>query len=104
MNRAQFGDALFAVELHDQLLREDLGSLTQAIARAQALELVNKTSRVRNRKRLHFARVAENVPEQGQRQVAVLVDRAVGGHMWGSIRNESRRALTPNRLIGECSD
>ena len=65
MNREQFIDGLFDVELQDQLLREDLGSLTQAVARAQALELVNKTSRARNRKRLHFARVAENVPEQG---------------------------------------
>ena len=61
MNREQFIDGLFDVELQDQLLREDLGSL----ARAQALELVNKTSRARNRMRLHFARVAENVPEQG---------------------------------------
>ena len=51
--------------LQDQLLREDLGSLAQAAARAQPLELVNKTSRATNRKRLHFARVAENVSEQG---------------------------------------
>ena len=65
MNREQFIDGLFDVQLQDQLLREDLGSLAQAVARAQALELVNKTSRARNRKRLHFARVAENVPEQG---------------------------------------
>ena len=65
MNREQFVDGLFDVELQDQLLREDLGSLAQAVARAQALELVNKTSRARNRKRLHFARVAEIVPEQG---------------------------------------
>ena len=46
-------------------LGEDLGCLAQAVARAQALELVNRTSRARNRKRLHFARVVENVPEQG---------------------------------------
>ena len=65
MNREQFIDGLFVVELQDQLLREDLGSLAQAIARAQALELVKTTPRARNRKRLHFARVAENVPEQG---------------------------------------
>ena len=32
------------------------------MARAQALELVNKLSRARNRKRLHLARVAEDVP------------------------------------------
>ena len=63
MNREQFTDGLFDEELQDQLLWEDLGSLAQAVARAQALELVNKTSRARNRKRLHFARLAENVPE-----------------------------------------
>ena len=50
MNREQFIDGLFDVELQDQLLREDLGSLAQNVARAQALELVNKTSRTRNRK------------------------------------------------------
>ena len=65
MNREQFIDGLFDVELQDQLLREDLGSLAQAVAGAQAMELVNETSRARNRKRLHFARVAEKVPEQG---------------------------------------
>ena len=65
MNREQFLDRLFDVELQDQLLREDLGSLAQAVARAQALEVVFKTSRARNRKRLHFPRMAENVPEQG---------------------------------------
>ena len=63
MNREQFIDGLFDVELQDQLLREDLGSLAQAVARAQDLELVNKTSRAR--KRLHFQRMAENVPEPG---------------------------------------
>ena len=65
MNREQFIDELFDVELQDQLLRQDLESLAQAVARAQALEQVNKTSRARNRKRLHFARMAENLPEQG---------------------------------------
>ena len=65
MNCEQFIEGLFDVELQEQLLREDLRSLAQVVARAQALELVNKTSRARNRKRLHFARVAENVPEQG---------------------------------------
>ena len=65
MNREQFIDELFDVELQDQLLRQDLKSLAQAVARAQALEPVNKTSRARNRKRLHFPRMAENVPEQG---------------------------------------
>ena len=74
MNREQFIDGLFDVELQDQLLREVLGSLAQAVARAQALELVNKTSRSRNRKRLHLARIAENVPEQG-----AVASRSAGG-------------------------
>ena len=65
MNSDQFIDGLFDVELQDQLLREEFGSVAQAVAQAQALELVNKTSRARNIKRLRFARVAENVPEQG---------------------------------------
>ena len=63
MNREQFIDGLFDVELQDQLLREDLGNLAQAVARAQALDLVNKSSRARNRKRLHLARVAEGSRE-----------------------------------------
>ena len=63
MNREQFIDGLFDVELQDHLLREDLGNLAQAIARAQALDLVNKSSRARNRKRLYLARVAEGIPE-----------------------------------------
>ena len=65
MNREKFVDGLFDVKLQDHLLRKDVGSLAQAVARAQALELVNKTSRARNRKRLYFARAAENVPEKG---------------------------------------
>ena len=65
MNREQIIDGLFDVDLQDLLLREDLGTLAQAIARAQALELVNKSSRARNRRKLHLARVAETVPEQG---------------------------------------
>ena len=63
MNREQFIDGLFEAELQNLLLSEGLGSLAQAVARAQALELVIKTSRARNRKRLHLARVAEIVPE-----------------------------------------
>ena len=63
MNREQFNDGLFDVELQDHLLREDLGNLAQTVARAQALDLVNKSSRARNRKRLHLARVAEGIPE-----------------------------------------
>ena len=63
MNREQFIDGFFDVELQDQLLREDLGNLAQAVARPQALDLENKSSRARNRKRLHLARVAEGIPE-----------------------------------------
>ena len=63
MYREQFIDGLFDVELQDQLLSEDLGNLAQAVARAQALDLVNKSSRARNRKRLHLAREAEGIPE-----------------------------------------
>ena len=65
MNREHFIDRLFDVDLQDLLLREELGSLAQAVARAQALELVNKSSRTRNRRKLHLARVAETVPERG---------------------------------------
>ena len=66
MNREQFIDGIFEVELQDQLLQEDLGILTQAVARAQALDLVNKSSRARNRKRLHLARVAEGAGRVGE--------------------------------------
>ena len=62
MNREQFIDGLYDVELQDHLLREELEGLAQAVARAQALELVNESSRARNRKRLHLARGAEDVP------------------------------------------
>ena len=76
MNREQFIDGLFDVDLQDLLLREDLGSLAQAVARAQALDLVNKTSRARNRRKMHLARVAENVPEPGAE-----AGRSVGGQI-----------------------
>ena len=62
MNREQFIDGLYGVELQDLLLREELGSLARPVARAQALEQEKKSSRARNRKRLHLARVAEDVP------------------------------------------
>ena len=97
MNREQFIDGLFDVELQDQLLREDLGSLAQAVARAQALELVNKTSRARNRKRQHFARVAEIVPEQGAE-----ASRGLGGqssrmpHV--GTNSERQQAVTDPRI------
>ena len=75
MNREQFIDGVSDEELQHQLLREDLGSLAQAVALAQALELVNKTSRARNRKRLHFGRMVpdscphpENLPRPDQTQ------------------------------------
>ena len=58
MNREQFIDGLYDVELQDLILPEELGSLAQAVARAQALELVNKSSRARNRKKLRRAIVA----------------------------------------------
>ena len=63
MNREQFIDGLFDFELQDQLLREDLGNLAQAVPRTEALDLVNKSSRARNRKRLHLGRVSEGIPE-----------------------------------------
>ena len=43
MNREQFINGLFDEELQDQLLWEGLESLAQPVARAQALELINKT-------------------------------------------------------------
>ena len=58
MNREQFIDGLYDVELQDLILPEELGSLAQAVARAQALDLVNKSSRARNRKKLRRAIVA----------------------------------------------
>ena len=76
MNREQFIDGLFDVDLQVLLLREDLGSLAQAVARAQALDLVNKTSRARNRRKMHLARVAQNVPEPGAE-----AGRSVGGQI-----------------------
>ena len=90
MNREQFIDGLFDVEFQDQLLGEELGSLAQAVARAQALELVNKTSRSRNIKRLHFVRMTENVPEQ-----VAEASRSAGGQnsrlpLVGAIRDDSK--------------
>ena len=76
MNREQFIDGLFDIDLQDLLLREDLGSLAQAVARAQALDLVNKTSRARNRRKMHLARVAENVPQPGAE-----AGWSLGGHI-----------------------
>ena len=106
MNREQFIDGLFDAELQDQLLREDLGSLAQAVARAQALEQVNKTSRTRNRKRLHFVRVAENVPEQGAE-----ASRGAGGqsnrlpHVGTNLgRQEAVTDLQIDQLVSVQSD
>ena len=103
LNREQFIGGLFDVEVQDQILRENLGSLVQAIARAQALELVNKTSRARNRKRLHFARTAENVPEHGAE-----ASRSAGGQnsrlplVGANSGRQPAGTDPPNRPIGEC--
>ena len=106
LNLEQFIDGLFDVEVQDQLLREDLGSLAQAIARAQALELVNKRPRARNRKRLHFARTAENVPEQGAE-----ASRSAGGQnsrlpLVGANSGRQPAALIPriDQLVSVQSD
>ena len=91
MNREQFIDGLYDVELKDLLLREELGSLAQAVARAQALELGNKSSRARNSKRLHLARVAEDVP------APVAVEdrgRALGLFRGRPVRDDNQWALT----------
>ena len=88
MNREQFVDGLLDVDLQDLLLREELGSLAQAVARAQALELVNKSSRARNRRKLHLARVAETVPERGP-------EASRGGS--GSNGQGSQAAANPGR-------
>ena len=50
------------MELQDLLLREEFASLIQAVACLQALELVNKPSRGRNRKTLHLEGVREDEP------------------------------------------
>ena len=65
MNREQFIDVLFDVELQDQLLREDLGSLGQAVARAQALALVRRLHGPGIELGCIFAGVAWDAPEQG---------------------------------------
>ena len=91
MNREQLIDGLYDVELQDLLLREELGSLAQAVARAQALELVNKSSRARNRKRLHLARVAEDV------LAPVAVEdrgRALGLLQGRPVRDDNQGTLT----------
>ena len=97
MNREKFVDGLFDVKLQDHLLRKDVGSLAQAVAQAQALELVNKTSHARSRKRLHFARVAENVPEQG-----VEASGGAGGHSSRlphvGVNSERQQAGTDPRI------
>ena len=105
MNPEQFIDGLFDVELQDQPLREDLGSLAQAVARAQILELVNKTSRARNRKRLHFARMAENVPEQGA-EASRSAGRQISRLPLVGANSGRQQAGTdpPNRPIGECPE
>ena len=63
MYREQLIDGLFDVELQEQLLQEDLGNFAQAVARSQALELVNKSSKAWNRKKLHLSRLTEGIPE-----------------------------------------
>ena len=105
MNREQFIDGLFDVDVQDQHLREDLGSLARAVARAQALELVNKTSRARNRKRLHFARMAVNVPNQ-----EAEASRSAGGQnsrlplVGANSGRQQAGTDPPNRPIGECPE
>ena len=102
MNREQFIDGLFDVELLDQVLREDLGNLAQAVARAQALDLVNKSSRARNKKRLHLARVAEVIPEPTAEPSGERTEWAStsSGDELGSSTSGNR---PKHRPIGECS-
>ena len=104
MNREQFVDGLFDVDLQDLLLREELGSLAQAVARAQALELVNKSSRARNRRKLHLARVAETVPERGpeaSRGRKGLMGRGLRQQRTGTSAGSRR---PQDRPVGECTE
>ena len=60
MNREQFIDGIYDAEL---LLRQEFEGFTQAVARAQFLELVNKTARARSRRRPNYVQELQSVPD-----------------------------------------
>ena len=61
MNREQFIDGLGDFELQELLLREELESFNQAVARAQALDMAHKTLRMKSRRRSNHVRVVDEI-------------------------------------------
>ena len=61
MNREQFTDELCDFELHELLLREDVESFNQAVARAQAPDMARKTVRMKSRRRPNHVRSVHDV-------------------------------------------
>ena len=63
MNHEQFIDGIYDAELQELLLRQEFEGFTQVVARAQFLELVNKTARARSRRRPNYVQELQSVPD-----------------------------------------
>ena len=63
MNREQFTDGLCDFELQELLLREDLENFNQAVARAQTLDMVRKTVRMKSRRWPNHVRSVHDVQD-----------------------------------------
>ena len=63
MNCEQFIDGIFDAEQQELLLREEFEIFTQAVARAQCLELANKTARARSRRRPNYVQELQSVSD-----------------------------------------
>ena len=64
LNDQQFISGLYDAELHELLLREELESFTRTVARAQFLELANKTTRARSRRRTKYDLELQSIPDR----------------------------------------
>ena len=53
MNCEQFIDGIYDTKLQDLLLREEFETFSQAVTRAQSLDLAKKTARSRSGRRPH---------------------------------------------------
>ena len=62
MNCEQFIDGIFD-ELQELLFREEFENFTQVVARAQFLELSNKTARARSRRQPNYIQHLQSVPD-----------------------------------------
>ena len=91
MNREQFIDGLYDVEIREFLLREDPQNFSAAINRALSLDAVARNSRMRQRRRLASLRsVVENLVEtQRDTQSNEMMQRGNASRVFATAKNST---------------